>query len=291
MRIDMAEMTSTLHIIPAARKKALVIPREHGAWGMLLVPLVSGAAVGFLHGRNLAGFALLLTASLALFWMRTPPESLLGSGVMRAQSVAERWLAAKYTLLLAAISAASLTGLLWGGKNLMLLVIGGAAVVAFCLQWLARSISRKYRMASQMIGAAGLSASAAAAYYVVTGRFDATAGALWLASWIFAGDQIHYVQLTLHHSKVKGAAERFYRGMGFFFGQVVMFAAVFGACSVGVLPKFVLFAFAPVFVRGLIFFFKKPAPLAFVRLGISELMHSVSFGLLLFVSFAWKGWA
>jgi hypothetical protein len=41
----------------------------------------------------------------------------------------------------------------------------------------------------------------------------------------------------------------------------------------------------------LIFFFKKPAPLAFVRLGISELMHSVSFGLLLFVSFAWKGWA
>jgi hypothetical protein len=99
MRIDMAEMTSTLHIIPAARKKALVIPREHGAWGMLLVPLVSGAAVGFLHGRNLAGFALLLTASLALFWMRTPAESLLGSGVMRAQSVAERWLAAKYTLL------------------------------------------------------------------------------------------------------------------------------------------------------------------------------------------------
>jgi hypothetical protein len=288
MRIDMSEMASTLPIIPAARRKALVVPREHGAWGMLLVPLAS--AVGFLHGSNLAGFVLLLTASLGLFWLRTPVESLLGTGVMRAQSAAERSLAAKYTVLLAAISAIALTLLLWGGKNLVLLGIGVVAGAAFGVQLLARSISRKYRMASQIIGAAGLSASAAAAYYVVTGRFDAIAGALWLANWIFAGDQIHYVQLKLHHSKVKGAAERFYHGMGFFFGQVVMFAAVFGACSVGVLPKFVLFAFLPVFVRGLMFFFKKPAPLALVQLGISELIHSISFGLLLFVSFAWKGW-
>jgi hypothetical protein len=289
MRIVMAEMAATLHVVPAVRRKALVIPREHGAWGMLLIPLLCGAAVGFLRGSNFSGFVLLLTASLGLFWLRTPVESLLGSGPMRAQSLAERSLAMKFALVLVAFCALALTALFWGGKNLGLLVIGGVAGAAFGMQLLARSISRKYRMASQMIGAAGLSASAAAAYYVVTGRLDATAGALWLANWIFAGDQIHYVQLRLHHSKVKGAAERLYRGMGFFFGQVVMFAAVFGACSVGVLPKFVLFAFAPVVIRGLIFFFRKPTPLALVQLGISELLHSVSFGLLLFVSFAWKG--
>jgi hypothetical protein len=70
-----------------------------------------------------------------------------------------------------------------------------------------------------------------------------------------------------------------------------MFSAVFGACSVGFLPKFVLVAFLPVFLRGVMFFFKKPAALALTRLGVSELIHSISFGLLLFVSFAWKGWA
>lgn len=285
----MAQMATTFDIISETRRKALVIPREHGAWGMLLVPLASGAAVGFLRGNNLTAFLLLVTVSLGLFWLRTPIESLLGTSPMRAQSVPERLLAAKYALILATVSAIALAMLLWGGKNLGLLVIGTIAFAAFGLQLLARSISRKYRMASQIVGAAGLSASAAAAYYVVTGHLDATAGALWLANWIFAGDQIHYVQLTLHHSKVRGFAERLYRGMGFFFGQVIMFAAVFASCSVGILPKIVLLAFVPVFVRGLLFFFKKPAPLALTRLGISELIQSVLFGLLLFVSFAWKG--
>lgn len=285
----MAQMASAFDIIPATRRKALVFPREHGAWGMLLVPLASGAAVGFLRGSNVTAFLLLLTVSLGLFWLRTPVESLLGTSPMRAQSVPERLFAAKYALFLATVSVITLTALLWGGKNSGLLLIGVIAFTAFGLQVLARSISRKYRMTSQMIGAAGLSASAAAAYYVVTGRLDSTAGALWLANWIFAGDQIHYVQLTLRHSKVRGMAERLYRGLGFFFGQVVMFAAVFAACSVGILPKMVLLAFLPVVVRGVAFFFKKPAPLAITRLGVSELLQSVSFGLLLFVSFAWKG--
>ncbi len=285
----MAQMASTLGLIPAARRKALVIPREHGAWGMLLVPLASGAAVGFLHGANLGAFGLLLTASLALFWLRTPVESLLGTSPMRAQTSAERALAVKYALGIATIFTFAMTTLLWGGKNLGLLAIGGVGLLAFVLQMLARSISRKYRMAAQILGALGLTSAAAGAYYVVTGRFDDRAVALWLANWIFAGGQIHYVQLTLHHSRVKGFVERLSRGLGFFFGQVVMFSAVFGACSVGLLPRFVLFAFLPVLLRGTWFFFQKPAPLALTRLGLTELGHSISFGLLLFVSFAWKG--
>lgn len=285
----MAQLASTLQSIPAARRKALVIPREHGAWGMLLVPLATGAAVGMLRGNNFTAFLLLLTVTLSLFWLRTPGESLLGTSPMRAQSSAERMLAIKFVLGLSTVAALALTGLLWGGRNLGVLPVGGVALAAFGLQILARSISRSYRMAAQIIGAAGLSSSAAAAYYVVTGRFDQVAAALWLANWLFAGDQIHYVQLTLHHARVKGIIERLYNGLGFFFGQVVLFAAVFGACSVGVLPKLALLAFVPVLVRGLMFFFKRPGPLALTRLGVSELIHSISFGLLLFVSFAWKG--
>jgi hypothetical protein len=286
----MAQMAGTLEMIPAARRNALVIPREHGAWGMLLVPLASGTSVGFLYGRNVASFLLLLTVSLALFWLRTPAESLLGTSPMKAQTVPERWLAAKFVLILATIALIAATLLFWGGQHLGLLVIAAVALVAFGLQVVARTVSRKYRMLAQMIGAAGLSSSAASAYYVVTGHFDQVAAALWLANWIFAGDQIHYVQLTLRSSRVRGFVERLSRGLGFFFGQVMMFAAVFGACSVGMLPRLALLAFAPVILRGLYFFFKKPAPLALVRLGVTELLHSVSFGLLLFVSFASRNW-
>ena len=55
---------------------------------MLLVPLLHWSGSGFRHGSNVAGFVLLLTASLGLFWLRTPVESLLGTSPMRAQSVA-----------------------------------------------------------------------------------------------------------------------------------------------------------------------------------------------------------
>ena len=36
----------------AVRHRSLVIPREHGAWGILLIPLVTGASVGLLAGGD-----------------------------------------------------------------------------------------------------------------------------------------------------------------------------------------------------------------------------------------------
>ncbi|HKU26980.1 MAG TPA: YwiC-like family protein, partial [Candidatus Sulfotelmatobacter sp.] len=59
------------------RNRALIVPREHGAWGLLLVPMVTAAGVAFRESTNVFGFVLLLTAALSLFWLRTPLESLL----------------------------------------------------------------------------------------------------------------------------------------------------------------------------------------------------------------------
>jgi len=56
----------------------MVVPREHGAWGMLLVPLVTGAVVAARTGMNFANLTWFVVAALALFWLRTPVESWLG---------------------------------------------------------------------------------------------------------------------------------------------------------------------------------------------------------------------
>jgi hypothetical protein len=58
-----------------ARLHSLVIPREHGAWGMLLVPLATGAAVAVLAGGHISSLPLLVIAAVAIFWLRTPVES------------------------------------------------------------------------------------------------------------------------------------------------------------------------------------------------------------------------
>src|SRR3974390_2883378 len=48
------------------RLKAMVIPREHGAWGMLLVPLTTGAIVAAGTGANFRALGLFVVAGALL---------------------------------------------------------------------------------------------------------------------------------------------------------------------------------------------------------------------------------
>jgi len=111
------------------RRRALILPREHGAWGLLLVPMVTGAGVAFHQTVNIVPFALLLTAALALFWLRTPLESLLGTSAMRAQTADERRIVAIVIAGLSTVAALTLGTLLWG-ENPLLWLIGAAAGAA-----------------------------------------------------------------------------------------------------------------------------------------------------------------
>ena len=70
--------------------KAMVIPREHGAWGMLLLPLATGAVVAAGSSVNWGALALFLVAALSLFWLRTPVEAWLGTSAIKAQTPQER---------------------------------------------------------------------------------------------------------------------------------------------------------------------------------------------------------
>lgn len=280
----MAEITS-IRPIQANRMHALVVPREHGAWGMLLVPMFVGAVVGLQHGTDVGALGLFFVAAVGLFWLRTPVESYLGTSPMRAQTAEE-----KRGVLLAAAGIATIAGsailsLFWSGRNELLIVIGGACGVAFAAQAVLKKLGRQYRMASQVMGAIGLTSTSAAAYYVLCGRFDEVAIALWLANWAFAGNQIHFVQLRLRAHKASCSDEKFNLGYSFFLGQVVLVAVIAAAISTGLLPKLALLAFAPALVRGFAWFFQKQAPLELSWLGITELLHGVTFGTLLISGF------
>ena len=48
----MAQQPSQLAVLPNARLGSLIAPREHGAWGLLFVPLATGGSIGLLAGGN-----------------------------------------------------------------------------------------------------------------------------------------------------------------------------------------------------------------------------------------------
>jgi YwiC-like protein len=268
------------------RRRALIVPREHGAWGLLLVPLVTGAGVGLREGDRILPLLLLLTAALALFWLRTPIESLLGTSAMRAQTKDERQTVATVIVGLGMIAFLAVGSLLWAERNRGLWLIGCLAGLAFVGQALIRRLGRPARMMSEIIGTVGLSLSAPAAYYVSVGKLDATAWMLWLLNLMFAGNQIHYVQLRIRTARLEGTRARLARGWSFALGQIVMLAALAFAWRWGLIPWVVLIAFLPLFFRGWLYFFHKlPAPLLVRRLGWSELGQAVVFCLLLIASF------
>jgi YwiC-like protein len=267
------------------RNRALIVPREHGAWGLLLVPMATAAGVALRQGGNVFPFVLLLTAALALFWLRTPLESLLGISAIRAETKEERSSVTFVVAYLAIVAALALSMLLWAGQNPLLWLIGVAAAIAFVGQALLRKMGRRTRMLSEIVGTIGLTSSAPAVYYVITGEFGVTAWMLWLANLIFAGNQIHYVQIRIHSAKLVGVRAKLARAWAFAAGQFVMAAILATTCLLGWMPWVALMAFAPLLFRGLYYFVQKPVPLQVRRLGWNELAQAIIFCLIFITTF------
>ena len=265
----------------SARQKSLIIPREHGAWGILLVPLVTGASVGLLAGGSAASLAPLLMAALALFWLRTPVESWMGTGPLRARTPGEIQFVRNTAAVLAAVSIGALTWMFWGGRNPVLLWIGAAAGAAFLAQSAVKRIWRNARTAAQMIGAAGLTSTAPAAYCAVTGGWSGAAWPLWAANLLFAINQIYFVQLRIRAARATCGREKLFAGRGFLASQFLLIALLAGASAFHLFPWYGILAFLPVLLRGFAWFAAAPRPLAIHSLGKSELVYACLFGGLL----------
>lgn len=256
----MAHKASQLAALPNRRLGSLIAPREHGAWGLLFVPLATGGAVGLFAGGNGLPLAALTIAALALFWLRTPVESWLGTGLLFAQNPQERRSVGITIFILATIEASSLAVLFRGGRNRDLLFLGLIGISAFIAQALLRKLSRRTRMLSQIVGTLGLTVTAPSAYYVVTGQLDRDAWALWMANFLFAGNQVHFVQLRIHSARVCGWRRKFECGRSFLAGQMLMAATLVFAWRFHLLPGLAALAFLPLLVRGMTWFFEDQKP-------------------------------
>lgn len=146
---------------------------------------------------------------------------------------------------------------------------------------------RETRLSAQLIGSAGLTGTAAAAYYVAAGRFDSTAFALWGANWLFAANQIQFVQARIQAGQRPTRREKLAAGRGLMLGQILSVLVLGFGWKLGWLPGLVFAAFVPAFFRGFAWCLSsRPSLLEIHRLGVSELAQAVAFGALLILGFA-----
>ena len=165
-----------------------------------------------------------------------------------------------------------------------MLALGAAVGAIFLLQAVLKKLGRETRVSAQLIGSLGLTSTAAAAYYIAAGRLDTMVLILWGANWLFAANQIHFVQLRIHAARAATRSEKLARGRMFLLGEVLLVFLLAMASWLGQLSALAVVAFAPVLTRGALWVLSpRTAPLEVRRLGQSELAHAVVFGVLLIV--------
>lgn len=151
------------------------MPREHGAWGILLIPLVTGAWIGQPNGDRIVSLLLFATAALGLFCLRTPLESWLKVSPLRARNATERRAILYSICFYVAVSGLALAILFWRARAYGLLLLGAAGATAFLAQAILKNLGRHTRLNAQLTGSLALTSTAAGAYYLASGKLDRTA--------------------------------------------------------------------------------------------------------------------
>ena len=264
---------------------SLLVPREHGSWGLWLLPLISGAVVGYVFGPHAALAPVLWfgLAAASAFLIYQPLESLLGLSLIKTRSQRQQRNALIWIIALTIAAVCSVLELLHLQRFLVLLI---ALVASGCFGM--RSLlgrSRRVRVLKQLIGALGLSSTAAGAYYAATGRMDRTALLLWLTSWLFATGQIEYVQLRLRSAQVRSSRQRAMNSLAVFVFHVLVMSIAIAAGMAHAAPLLLGLTFIPAVVRLAVWIVRSWRPLGVHILGISELAQGIVFNGLLIAAF------
>jgi hypothetical protein len=246
---------------PLLTRARLILPSEHGSWSLALVPFVIGAGVGALApAPNALPAALLcLIAVLALFLARQPLNLWLRIARGRARR-SDRPAA-----------------LFWSAA---LLIVPALTILITTLALTAALGPR--RLATELIGVAGLALSAPAGAIAVTGHLDALTAIIWALSAMHSVVGVLYVRLRIderHGRASRGQAAWVIAAHG------LSLLAVVAAALIGWLPWPVTIPVGLLLIRALIVARRRPPITSVKRFGFTEIGLSLAFALIVIAAF------
>lgn len=255
------------------------IPREHGAWAVLFVPIIVGAAV---TGHVTIHHLLLALSALLAFLSTVPLHALLRHRFVAPQPANRVQPAAVWGTAYLAGACFALVPLLLNG---FLLLPGMAAIGAgaFAANFLLTRAQPK-TVFSDLLAVAGLCLGAPASYYVATGYMDRTAVVLWLLHVLFFGCSVFYVQMKI--SAVSSRKGHFLYREKISFGRQLLLYLTTALAIVTLLvtqklaTPYALLAFVPMTVHALVGTFRLTTTVQFKKLGFALLAHSMIFGII-----------
>lgn len=262
------------------------LPKEHGSWVMLIVPLLLGFSLA--PGWDWRGI-ILIVAAFGFFLVRTPLATLVKT---RKRKQTDRTYLWRWTAIYGGITGLAggwlvfVEGLWW----LVLIGAVGASLILVNL-WLVYK-RQEMSVLSELLGIFGLALGAPMAYYVTSDILNNQAIMLWLINGLYFGSTVFYVKLKVRQQPRKPIPPmlkvRLADAQAGLIYQVGSLLAVIGLAILGEIPFLLPLAFLPATFKvfyGSIWHWQDRKTLSLPRLGVIEIIHAVIFVILVLVSF------
>jgi hypothetical protein len=174
-------------------RRQIALPQDHGSWVFILSPLL----VGLFAGRSFSPASInLIIAAMAAFLIRQPVtmavKAYSGRRPRADLPAARLWILAYGALILVALAGLVAQGFV----EVLYLAIPGLAVFAWHL-WLVSRREERRQVYVEVLATGVLSLVAPAAYWIGTGRYDASGWWLWILTWFQSAASIVYAYLRL----------------------------------------------------------------------------------------------
>lgn len=245
------------------------IPREHGAWAMWIVPMLSAALVA----RFSIAFFLLLIC-FALLYVVHHPIVLMA----RRKSIVDSRDMKKIALVAMIAVAAGLCLVVLYGR--VWLLAFGAVEAAIFLSSIKSFLERDQRsLLNELTVVAALTLSGPASYYAITGLLNTLALLLYVLNFLFFGSSVFYVKTRIEFLKMKGvrkgeAKTAFVMMLAY---HTLLIALIVSAAIAGMVSPWILLAFVPMLFQVTVGTLSKATKMNFKRLGFALVAQSAVF--------------
>jgi len=243
------------------------IPREHGAWAMWIVPMISAVLVS----RLTPGVATLFL-SFGLMYVAHHP---IVATIRRKRRADGFWLA-----LILCLASVSLGLVLVTLLRLEWLYVFGLIELFFFMANVRAFVDRDQRsFANELLVVAALTLSGPAAYYSATGSIGAKMIVIYILNFSFFGSSVFYVKTRIEFVRAKGVwlkAAGKARAMLILY-HILLLAMLSLLAACGTVRIAILLSFIPMMLQVIVGIRSKKLKINFQKLGFALLAQSLLF--------------
>jgi len=257
-----------------------IIPKEHGAWAVLFVPMVVGVgATGLWPGRVL----FLALSALGIFMSYVPVQILLRDRFLMSQGNDRVRQARVWATAFLALGLFFAIPLLMSGYWL-LPAFAAIGVLGFAVNF---GLTRRFpkTIPGDLVSVVSLTLTAPAAYYVVLGVLDRTALSIWLLNVLFFGCSVFYVHMKIRATSMKKEeltwGERISLGKLNLIYHAVVLTVVFALAWRHFTPPLAALAFVPMAAHAIYGTYKLSGKVRFKNLGFLLVGQAILFALIM----------